>query len=152
MTAPSKRALVSPECKGHGLGASPPRVLCADDNPVNRELARVFLERAGSDPVLAENGAEALAWAKAEPFGLIILDLRMPVMDGFDAAKAISALPHPFGSAPLVALSAEHIDSIAEHARACGFIDILAKPARFEVFASLIQKWTQPEKRASVGS
>ena len=104
---------------GGGAAASPPDaepavaaggaggVLVADDNPINRELARVLLTSLGFEVVEARDGREAVALAGAQPFDVLLLDLRMPGLDGAAAARAIRAGAGPNAQSPLLAFSAD---------------------------------------------
>ncbi len=65
------------------------RILLAEDNPVNQRLATRILEKQGHEVALAANGKEALAAWQAKPFDLILMDIHMPEMDGFQATSAI---------------------------------------------------------------
>jgi PAS domain S-box-containing protein len=83
------------------------RVLVVDDNANNRELARAILEIAGVDVSEACDGAEAVRIAQGRPFDLILMDLRMPVMDGRSALAAIRGAPGPNRDMPILAFSAD---------------------------------------------
>jgi PAS domain S-box-containing protein len=83
------------------------RVLVVDDNPVNRELARAILEPAGVQIAVAEDGEAAVAAAAAEPYDVVLLDIRMPVMDGPTALRRIRAAPGPNQGTPILAFSAD---------------------------------------------
>ncbi|WP_410825857.1 response regulator, partial [Methylobacterium sp. sgz302003] len=107
------------------------RVLVADDSPVNREVAVEALTRCGVTRILTvENGAEAVAAAEAGGLDLILMDGSMPVLDGFDAARAIRAREAGTGArrVPIVALTAHVIGEGAEAWRAAGMDGVLAKP------------------------
>ena len=133
-------------------GEGAPRVLCSDDNPVHRELARVFFERAGCAIFMVEDGKSALEALQSGAFDLVVLDLRMPRMDGFTAAKAIRALAAPVCLVPIVALSAERPEDVANAAIEAGFDEVLTKPVMFEDVTALIQKWTNPGQTASLSA
>ena len=83
------------------------RVLLAEDNPINALLARTLLTRAGCIVTGAHNGEEAVAVAATGAFDLILLDIRMPRLDGFAAAELIRAGGGPSAAAPIVALTAD---------------------------------------------
>ncbi|GJE00053.1 ATP-binding protein [Methylobacterium isbiliense] len=107
------------------------RVLVADDSPVNREVAVEALTRCGVTRIqTVENGAEAVAAAEAGGLDLILMDGSMPVLDGFDAARAIRAREAETGArrVPIVALTAHVIGEGAEAWRAAGMDGVLAKP------------------------
>jgi CheY-like chemotaxis protein len=88
-----------------GLGL---RVLCAEDNPTNQRVLALFLEMAGLSCVMVENGVEAVAAWKREPWDIILMDIQMPVLDGVSATRRIRALEVETGRArtPIVAITA----------------------------------------------
>ena len=106
------------------------RILLADDNPVNRAVAAGLLERRGHQVTAVADGTAAVAAAAASRFDLILLDWRMPGLDGLAAARAIRALP---GEAPPLYLLTAHAQAeAAEQSRAAGLAGVLAKPFRVE--------------------
>ena len=118
------------------------RVLVAEDNELNREIAADLLEEAGFLVDTAENGAEALEKVKSAPAGyyaLVLMDLRMPVMDGHSAARAIRDLEDP-GKAgvPIVALSANTFDEDRKRSAESGMNAHLAKPLDVDHLLELI--------------
>ena len=104
------------------------RVLLAEDNPINALLARTLLVRAGCIVTGAQDGEEAVAAASAGAFDLILLDIRMPRLDGFEAAERIRAGAGPSASAPIVALTADAGDEERAHAAKAGMDDFITKP------------------------
>lgn len=106
------------------------RVLLADDVELNRLVLRGFLSTTGWSIDEAVDGREAIVKAEAEHYDLIVLDLRMPVMDGFAAARAIRQRERDTGAAPipLVALSAGAAAADRLQAEMAGFTIFLAKP------------------------
>jgi PAS domain S-box-containing protein len=127
--APKAGAIVTmPEESGDMHLVSGVRVLVADDHAVNRELVRAVLAPLGAVISEAANGAEAVEAAAAAPFDLIFMDLRMPVMDGVAAVRAIRQGGGPNAEAPIIAFSAgsESLDSAL--GGAFGFDAALAKP------------------------
>ncbi len=105
-------------------------VLVAEDNPVNALLARALLERAGHRVTHVGDGAAAVASAAAERFDLILMDMRMPGLDGLQATRAIRAEEAARGRArtPIVALTAGAFAEDAAAARAAGMDAHVAKP------------------------
>jgi len=104
------------------------RVLLAEDNPINALLARKFLTRAGCIVVGAQDGEEAVAAAAAGAFDLILLDIRMPRVDGIEAAERIRAGAGPSARAPIVALTADTGDEERARAMRAGMDDFVTKP------------------------
>lgn len=118
------------------------RVLVVDDHPVNRQLMEAILDRLGHRSQLCENGAEALAWLQGQACDLVLMDLHMPVMDGFTATRAIRSLPPPTGEVPIVALTADVLDTSRERALAAGMNDFLAKPVQLTVVEELLRRYS----------
>jgi CheY-like chemotaxis protein len=110
------------------------RVLLADDNPTNRRVIELMLGAADVDVVSVENGAQAVAAWRAGRFDLILMDLRMPVMDGIEAIRTIRAdedaraLPR----SPIIVLSANTAAGDKEASAEAGADDHLGKPVRAE--------------------
>jgi len=104
------------------------RVLLAEDNPINALLARTLLTRAGCVVTTVQDGEEAVAVAGADAFDLILLDIRMPRLDGFEAAIRIRAGGGPSAAAPMIALTADAGDEERAHAAKAGMDDFITKP------------------------
>jgi PAS domain S-box-containing protein len=104
------------------------QVLVVDDVAMNRDIAAAFLRSAGHKVILAGGGEEAVATAEENEFDVIMMDLRMPGMDGLEATRRIRALPGPHGQVPIVALTAQVFTEQLEQCRAAGMDDHLAKP------------------------
>jgi signal transduction histidine kinase/HPt (histidine-containing phosphotransfer) domain-containing protein/ActR/RegA family two-component response regulator len=105
-------------------------ILLAEDNPTNRAIAKTILARTGARIVEAHDGVEALTAASGQVFDLILMDVHMPNMTGLVAARAIRALPAPYGRTPIVALTASAFQEDRDQCRAAGMTDFLAKPYR----------------------
>ena len=102
-----------------------PLVLIVDDNEKNLKLARDVLRAAGIETLEAANGREAIAVAVSQLPDLVLLDLRLPDMDGMAVARELAAGPRTCGI-PLIALTA--LEAEPERLRAAGFTDHLRKP------------------------
>jgi signal transduction histidine kinase/ActR/RegA family two-component response regulator len=110
-----------------GEGA-PLRVLAVDDNPTNLTVARALLESLGCTVLAAGGGAAALDIAGGEPLDLVLMDIQMPEMDGYETLSRLRALPAPVGALPVVALTANAMAGERERLLAAGFDDYLSKP------------------------
>ncbi|HUG22688.1 ATP-binding protein [Piscinibacter sp.] len=123
---------------GTGAPARPLTVLVAEDHPVNRIYLEAVLDKLGHEAVFAENGEEAVRAAQERDFDVVLMDLHMPVMDGFAAARAIRGLPLPRGAMPIVALTADAFQDSQEKARQAGMDGMLTKPAHLPQLRELL--------------
>jgi PAS domain S-box-containing protein len=136
------------ETKAHAvpLSEGERRVLVVEDNELNREIAVDLLEEAGFLADTAGDGAEAVEKVKnSRPgyYALVLMDLRMPVMDGHSAARAIRALENPeLANVPIVALSANTFDEDRKQSAECGMNAHLAKPLDIDRLLELIDGMT----------
>ncbi len=106
-------------------------VLLAEDHPVNQKVAARMLERLGHSVVVAADGLEALEALEAGDFDVVLMDLQMPRMDGFEAVRAIRKRDAERGShTQVVALTAHAMQGDRERCLAAGFDNYLAKPVR----------------------
>lgn len=108
--------------------AAVPRVLVVDDHPTNREVARLMLAPLGCEIFEAADGVEAVELASTTAFDLILMDVRMPRMDGLAAARAIRALTGDYANAPILAVTADAMPEDAARCVAAGMNGHLAKP------------------------
>jgi PAS domain S-box-containing protein len=108
------------------IGDSGYKILLAEDNPVNALLATTLLNREGHEVRRVENGLEALTALDEESFDLILMDLHMPEMDGFDATRKIRAGAHK--AVPIVALTANAMKGDRQVCEEAGMDGYLAKP------------------------
>lgn len=118
-------------------------VLIADDNPVNALIARRALESAGFTVTVAATGSEALDAVAALNPALVLMDLRMPVMDGFEAIRRIRASGN---AVPVIAVSAEVNPDIERRVMSVGADGVAAKPLDAEAMRRLAIKWTRADK------
>ncbi len=122
------------------------RILLAEDNELNQEIALAILSEAGFSPELAGDGREAVDMLKAAGpgyYSLVLMDVQMPVMDGYTATKEIRALPDKeLASVPIVAMTANAFEEDRRNALMCGMNGHIAKPIDidklFEVLDDLL--------------
>ncbi len=117
------------------------KVLVAEDHPVNQAYLEAVLDKLGHHAVFAENGEEAVRAAQEQDFDIVLMDLHMPVMDGFAAARAIRALPLPRGAMPIVALTADAFQDSQDRAREAGMDEMLTKPAHLPQLRALLARY-----------
>jgi signal transduction histidine kinase/DNA-binding response OmpR family regulator len=126
-------------------GSRPLRVLVAEDHPVNRAYMEAVLEKLGHHAVFRADGDGAVRAVKEQPadqaFDIILMDLHMPGMDGFSAARAIRALPAPRGRVPIVALTADAFQESRHLARDSGMDGFLTKPAHLPQLREVLQRF-----------
>jgi len=116
--------------QGHTPTVSNPcrRVLVVDDVAMNRDIAAAFLQPSGYDVTCLDNGADAITAVAGEHFDVVLMDVRMPGMDGLEATRRIRALPAPHGQVPVIALTAQAFAEQVAECRDAGMGWHLAKP------------------------
>ena len=114
-------------------------ILVADDDPVGRELIREILESQGYCVTEAGDGGSALSVIQAAPPDLVLLDIQMPVLDGFGVIQALRR-EHRFQNLPVFALTAFAMRGDKENALAAGFDGYIAKPIDVSAFRELIKQ------------
>lgn len=114
------------------------RVLLVEDHPVNRELIQQQLEELGFSVDAAENGREALAAWREQAHVAVLTDINMPVMDGYQLARALRGrAPH----LPILAITATALASERERCREAGITDLLLKPLNLQTLAAALQRY-----------
>jgi two-component system, sensor histidine kinase len=121
----------------------PMRVLVAEDHPVNRAYLEAVLDKLGHQAVFSENGEQAVRAVQAQEFDVVLMDLHMPLMDGFAAARAIRAMPPPKGELPIIALTADAFEESQERARQAGMNGFLTKPAHLPQLREVLGRYGQ---------
>lgn len=117
-----------------------PLVLIVDDNGKNRKLAADVLTAGGFQTLEAATGAEGLILAAAHEPDVILMDLRLPDMDGTEAARTLRA-DQPTAGIPVVAMSALPLEAGGDWLQAAGFAGALEKPIRIETFAAEVRRF-----------
>ena len=118
------------------------KVLLAEDNPINALLARTLLTRMGGIVTLAQDGAEAVEAATTAQFDVIFLDIRMPRLDGLEAAARIRAGGGPSAAMPIVALTADAGEHERTLARQAGMDDFITKPIDATRLLAVAERFT----------
>ncbi len=139
------------------------RILLAEDYPTNQQVAMRSLHRAGYQVELVEDGRQAVEAFKRKHFDLILMDIQMPEMDGYEATKAIRNLEcglrnkieeDPYSESeiqnlkskvkriPIVAMTAHAIKGYRERSLEAGMDDYITKPLRRKGFLAMVDKWT----------
>lgn len=114
-----------------------PRVLVIEDNEQNRYLAAFLLERAGAELSFAKNGAEGVRVARESRPDIIVMDMQMPEMDGYTAARILTSEPETAGI-PMIAVTSYAMAGDKGRAISSGFSDYLEKPFDPESFAERV--------------
>jgi CheY-like chemotaxis protein len=132
LQARNKQKSRSTQALPHSL---PGRILVVDDGEANRRLIQLVLERAGAQVETATNGLEAVECVAAEPFDVILMDMQMPIMDGYTATARLREM----GTAqPIIALTANAMKGDEEKCRAAGCSGFLPKPVDLDELVRVI--------------
>ncbi len=116
-------------------------LLLAEDNKINQKLALAMLGRLGFTVDLAENGQEAVMASNNKQYALILMDMQMPVMDGLEATRTIRAGNGVNKRTPIVALTANAMQSDNDDCRSAGMNDFLTKPINRENLTACLAHW-----------
>lgn len=139
----SGNTAVSSDMQREGRGLEGKHILAAEDNDINRMIVVSILEEQGCELTEARDGQEALsAFEASSPgyFDLILMDIQMPVMDGYEATRRIRALPRPdAGNVPIIAMTANAFREDIEKALAADMDDVLTKPLDIKLLFKKIE-------------
>ncbi|MBF0370302.1 MAG: transporter substrate-binding domain-containing protein [Magnetococcales bacterium] len=124
-------------------GLSGIRVLLAEDNLINQQVAREVLEKAGVQVTIASDGFEALAAVKEQEFHAVLMDVQMPGMDGYAATRAIRKLPDG-DQLPIIAMTAHAMAGDREKCLAHGMNDHVPKPTEPTHLYQVLLRWVEP--------
>jgi signal transduction histidine kinase/DNA-binding response OmpR family regulator len=139
---PGDAAKAAPEPRPELSGTGSLRVLVVDDDPVNSAVATRFLERLGHEAAQAGSGAEAIAMVKERAFDLVLLDLGLPDMDGFEACRRIrfETPAGRSGALPIAAMTARGDNGLRGECASAGMIDCISKPLNHVLLDSLLER------------
>ncbi len=135
-----------------GIEAASPaalHILLADDNDTNRLVTTKLLERRGHVVVAVANGREAVDRARTIAFNLVLMDMMMPEMDGLAATRAIRQLGEPFGTVPIIGLTASVTAADEAACREAGMVEFAPKPINASQLAALVIKVARAPFNAS---
>ncbi|MFM2089848.1 MAG: hypothetical protein RLZZ127_337 [Planctomycetota bacterium] len=125
------------------------RVLVAEDHPVNQQVVAAMLQRLGVQTTVAGDGGEAVAALAAGGYDLVLMDIHMPVLDGFAACARIRDREERLGGlgpggrrVPVVAVTADAMAGDRERFKAAGMDDHLPKPLTLEALATVLRRWS----------
>ena len=126
-------------------------VLLAEDNATNQKVGEAILRKLGCIVTVVSNGQEALDRLAIENFDIVLMDCQMPIVDGYEAARAIRRREQQDGRyVPVVALTANALDGERERCQEAGMNDYLSKPLRVPELIAVLRRWIDPERRAMV--
>jgi CheY-like chemotaxis protein len=121
------------------------RILLVEDNDMNRDMMSRRLQRKGYEVLMAADGMQAILMAESETPDLILLDMSLPVIDGWEAARRLKASPTT-ASVPIIALTAHAMAGDREKALAAGCDDYDAKPVDFPQLVAKIDALLAPRR------
>jgi PAS domain S-box-containing protein len=151
-----------PDDVDQAIGLTGVRVLLAEDNPINQDVALTMLQSLGCHVHVVDSGVKALAALSHSEFDIVLMDRQMPEMDGFDTTGEIRARrllrpQQPRGATepvrlPVVGLTASALKGDREICIAAGMDDYLAKPFRRDALRSVLERWVLDHAAADVGT
>ena len=126
------------------------RVLLVEDNDINQTVAQDLLERMGLEVTVAGDGQQALDFLEQKTFDVVLMDLQMPVMDGFEASRRIRSQPR-FDDLPVIAMTAAVLSCDREACVSVGMNDHVAKPIVPQDLLAVLLKWVKVDADVSQG-
>jgi CheY-like chemotaxis protein len=124
------------------------RILLADDNPLNCRLAALMLEKAGHQIDVVNDGGPAVEALGRKDYDLVLMDVQMPGVDGFEATRRIRALPGGRGGVPVIAITANAMVGDEQRCLAAGMDDYVTKPIDRARLLAKVAEWGQGAARA----
>jgi signal transduction histidine kinase/CheY-like chemotaxis protein len=124
------------------------RILLAEDNEINQQVAREILEGAGAEVRIADNGRAAVSMVSTQAFDAVLMDIQMPEMDGYEATGRIRE-SRRHQNLPIIAMTAHALESERDKCLAHGMNDHVSKPFEPEVLFGVLSRWINSAKRAT---
>jgi CheY-like chemotaxis protein len=121
------------------------RILLAEDNEINQDIARAVLEACGHEVDVVSDGAEAVAAVQDRRYDLVLMDVQMPGVDGIEATRRIRRLEGAPRAIPVIAMTANVLPHQVQSCLAAGMNDHIGKPFRRDELLALIARWQAPE-------
>jgi len=119
------------------------RILLAEDNAINQKLAIILLQKAGYSVDAVENGEQVLEKVQKEQYNAVLMDVQMPVMDGFTATSHIRQWEAGKGHIPIIAMTAHALKGDRERCIEAGMDDYVSKPLQPQTLISAIDRWVR---------
>lgn len=142
-------AALAPETgweEGKDILLPPLRVLLAEDNEINQEIALEILRSMGLEVTLAHNGREALSLWEEGSFDIVLMDIQMPVMSGLEAARKIRESGRPgAATVPILAMTANAMSGDREKSLEAGMNDHITKPLDMALLRAALLRWSMPQ-------
>lgn len=133
------------QAKGIELAVHVPRLLLAEDNPINQAVMVEMLHELGCDVDVVENGRLALEAISKGDYPLVLMDCQMPELDGYEATRLLRASKGVKAQLPIIAVTAHAVCGERERALAAGMNDYIAKPVTPAALAQALSKWLPAE-------
>ncbi|MBF0277456.1 MAG: response regulator [SAR324 cluster bacterium] len=124
------------------------QILVVEDNEINQQVARELLEGAKFFVEIANNGLEAVEKVKTKAFDIVLMDIQMPTMDGYQATREIRRIP-AFQTLPIIAMTAKTMAGDQDKSLNSGLNDHVSKPINVEQLFNVLLKWIKPNLQAS---
>jgi len=136
------------EQKSDSIDLNGKSLLIVDDNPINRKLAKNMIAKLYKDVSIyeVEDGKSAIESVSQHDFGLVLMDVQMPGMSGYDATKKIRSMQENGHRIPIIALTAGTVKGEKERCLAAGMDDYLSKPVTMDKLEEMIRKWSNIQK------
>lgn len=122
-----------------------PSILLVEDDPLNQKVIRMLLKRMGFQPDLAFNGLEALQALNNRRYDIVLMDIRMPEMNGLEATKIIRAKLPPADQPHIIAITAYAMTYDRKKCVGAGMDDYLSKPIKIEDLREIISHYSHHE-------
>ncbi|CAA7627125.1 response regulator [Magnetospirillum sp. UT-4] len=126
----------------------PLTILLVEDNPVNQEVAVGILTALGHRTDVAGDAADGVAMACRGGYDIVLMDVQLPDMDGYEATSLIRSLPGAVAKVPIIAMTANAMEGDRERCLSAGMDDYLAKPVRRQTLAAALARWAPAEAEA----